>query len=95
MRVISNKALRDFAARHASAARPLQAWRRTIEGGEFANFASLKRTFNSVDRVGAYYVFDIAGNRFRIVAAIHFNTQCLLVRHVLTHADYKDWTPPA
>jgi mRNA interferase HigB len=32
--------------------------------------------------------FDIGGNKYRLIAAIHFNTQMLFVRHVLTHAEY-------
>jgi len=39
-----------------------------------------------------YTVFDVGGNRFRIVAAIHYNRQSLFVRHVLTHAEYDLWT---
>jgi len=34
------------------------------------------------------YVFDIGRNKYRLIAAIHFNTQMLFVRHVLTHAEY-------
>ncbi len=36
----------------------------------------------------AFYVFDVGGNKYRLIAAIHFNTQRLFVRHILTHADY-------
>ena len=36
-----------------------------------------------------FYVFNIGGNKFRLVAAIHFNTQRLFVRHILTHAEYN------
>lgn len=93
MRVISNKALVDFAALHERAKAPLQAWRKLIEQGSYGSFADLKLTFNSVDRVGDFYVFDIAGNNYRLVAAIHFNTEILYVRHVFTHAEYNKWTP--
>lgn len=95
MRVISNKTLKDFATRNTAAEGPLQAWRKTIEKGQFPHFASLKLTFNSVDRVKDFYVFDISGNKYRIITAIHFNTQCLYVRHVFTHVEYNHWKPPA
>lgn len=49
--------------------------------------------FGSVDKVGHYYVFDIAGNHYRLIAAIHFNTQTLYIRAVLTHSDYDRWRP--
>lgn len=93
MRLISNKALRDFAKRQREADEPLQAWRKLIERSSFSSFSELKRAFNSVDKVGNYFVFNVAGNRFRLVAAIHFNTQTLYVRAVMTHAEYDDWRP--
>lgn len=93
MRLISNKALREFASIHPESAAPLQAWRRLIEGNTFASFADVKRVFNSVDKVGHYCVFDVAGNRYRVIAAIHFNTRTLYVRSVLTHREYDKWRP--
>ena len=93
MRLVSNKALREFAHRYRAASEPLQAWRKLIERNAFGGYADLKRVFNSVDKAGDYYVFDIAGNRYRVIAAIHFNTQTLYVRAVLTHAEYDHWRP--
>lgn len=93
MRVISNKTLLDFSKRHPRAGEPLQAWRKVIESRPFQNFAELKSTFNATDRVDAFYVFDIGGNKYRIVAAIHFNRQQLFVRHVFTHKEYDAWKP--
>ena len=93
MRLISNKVLREFSDIHPEAEPPLQGWRRVIERGQFANFAELKRSFHAVDKVGDYFVFNLGGNNFRLIAAIHFNTQILYVRAVLTHAEYDDWRP--
>ena len=93
MRVISNSALVAFAARRPAAETPLQVWRRIVESRGFAGFSDIKRTFNAVDRVGKFYVFDIGGNKYRIVAAIHFDKQRLYVRHVFTHKEYDSWTP--
>lgn len=93
MRVISNSALVAFSVRHVAAATPLQAWRRIVESRSFVNFADFKKTFNSIERAGQFYVFDIAGNKYRIVAAIHFDKQRLYVRHVFTHKEYDTWKP--
>ncbi|ACA19713.1 conserved hypothetical protein [Methylobacterium sp. 4-46] len=73
MRVVSNKALVAFAARHPGAGAPLQAWRRIIEAGDFGTFADLKRSFNAVDRLGKFHIFDIGGNKFRLIATVHDN----------------------
>lgn len=93
MKLISNKALRDFAQQHPDADGPLQAWRRLIEGGRYASFAQLRATFASVDKVGARYVFNIGGNKYRLVAAIAFQPGIVWVKAVLTHAQYDkgDW----
>ncbi len=88
MHVLSRKRLRDFTALHPDAGRPLMAWYRVMSRMDFASFAELRRAFGSVDKVGKFTVFDIAGNRFRLVAAIHYNRQRVYVRHVLTHTDY-------
>lgn len=90
--MVSNKSLADFARTHRAADKPLQAWRKIVESGEFANFAQIKAIMNATDRVGDFYVFDIGGNKFRVIAAIHFNRQMLFVRHVLTHAEYDQWS---
>ncbi len=93
MRVISNKTLDEFAVVHRDAQLPLQIWRRIIEAGHFLNFGELKMAFNSVDKVGHYYVFDIGGNKFRLITAIHFNRQMAFIRHVFTHKEYDSWQP--
>ena len=90
--MISRKPLQDFAAKHAGAATPLDAWRKLVEKGSFQSFVELKRTFGSVDLVPVkgrdFYVFDIGGNKYRLIAAVHFKGQRLYVRHVLTHVEY-------
>ena len=93
MRIISNKALRDFSIEHPRAVISLQEWRKKIEVTTSKSYAELKTVFNSVDKVGNYYVFNIAGNHYRLIAAIHFNTQTIYIRAVLTHKEYDLWKP--
>jgi len=93
MKLISNKALREFAILHPDAGTPLQDFRRLIEQCNFAHFAQLKATFASVDKVGDRYVFNIGGNKYRLVAAIAFQAGLVWVKAVLTHTEYDkgDW----
>ncbi len=93
MRVISNKVLTQFAAVHREAAAPLQAWRKIVQTGTFVNYADLKRAFNATDKVGDFYLFDLGGNKYRVISAIHFNRQTLFIRHVFTHKEYNRWEP--
>jgi len=91
MHIITRKALLDFVEDRRIDGAPFDAWYKIVDKGHFPNFASLKKAFNSVDAVGDFHVFDISGNKYRIVAAIHFNRQKLYVRHVFTHAEYDKW----
>ena len=93
MRVISNRTLIAFSKLQPASAKPLQAWRQAIMSSAFYGYADLKATFNTVDRAGDFYIFDIGGNKCRVVAAIHFNRQILYVRQVLMHAEYDRWKP--
>jgi mRNA interferase HigB len=97
MHVISRKALTEFWKVHAEAEAPLKGWYKAARQGHFGNLAELKQTFQSVDYVRArergFHVFNMGGNKNRLVAVIHFNAQKLFIRQVLTHAEYDrgDW----
>jgi len=53
------------------------------------NFA-ICETFNATDQVGRLTVFDIGGNKYRMIGVIHFNRGKLFVRHVRTHKEYDE-----
>ena len=93
MKLISNKMLREFAVLHPNAEQPLQDFRRLIEHGSYGSFAQLKATFASVDKVGERFVFNIGGNKYRLIAAIAFQARLVWVKAVLTHGQYDkgDW----
>ena len=59
-----------------------------IEKNRFANWAELKAVFNTVDKVGELAVFDIGGNKYRLIAYIRFGKQIVYIKAVLTHRDY-------
>ena len=95
VKLFSNSALRAFAAQHLQADDALQGWRRVIEQNRFGNWADLKRVFNTVDKVGELAVFDIGGNKYRLVAYIWFERQIVYVKAVLIHREYDKggWMP--
>jgi mRNA interferase HigB len=92
MRVISAKALREFYDHHRDAQSPLQAWLKQMEGCHAKGLPELKRLFGSVDYLSVkkrdLHIFNIGGNKYRLITAVHFNSQMVFIRHVLTHADY-------
>ena len=90
MHVISKKKLREFWDRFPKAKTPLEAWYQIAKVARWENFGELRRTFGAADRVGRFVVFNIGGNKYRLIAAIHFNRGKLFIRHVLTHAEYDE-----
>ena len=88
MRIISNSALRSFAVENPRAEGPLQGWRRVIEKNRFENWADLKAAFNTIDKVGDLTVFDIGGNKYRLITYIRFEKQIVYIKAVLHHREY-------
>ncbi len=88
MHVITRKRLLDFAEEHPNTSVALDAWYRIIKKSEILNFSQLRDIFPSADKVDNLTVFNIGGNKIRLIAALHYNTQCLYIRHVLTHKEY-------
>ena len=88
MKLISNRALREFSEAHPQSEEPLQSWRHIIEHNSFDSFAALRQTFRSVDKVGDRHVFNIGGNKYRLVATIAYSIQTVWVKKVLTHMEY-------
>src|SRR5713101_5380912 len=88
MHVISKKPLRKFWTEHPDAEGPLRSWLQAAKRERWSNFAELKARFPKADRVGKLTVFNIAGNKYRLIVAIHHRRGRVYVLHVLTHAAY-------
>src|SRR6185436_5685116 len=88
MHIISRKALKEFWESHPESQSPLSRWYTIIRKSVFKDFNELRTTFPSADWVEGLVVFNIGGNKYRLIAAIHFNRGRVYIRHVLTHEDY-------
>jgi mRNA interferase HigB len=93
VRIITESTLAAFAARHPHAATGLEAWRRVMRRERFRHFADLRRCFRSADQVpvgsgNPVVVFNICGNAYRLICAIHYNTGKVFLLRFLTHAEY-------
>jgi mRNA interferase HigB len=88
MHIITRRRLLEFSAKYPNTSTALDAWYRIVKQSEVANFSKLREIFPSADKVDNLTVFNIGGNKVRLIAAIHYNTQCLYIRHVLTHTEY-------
>ena len=88
MHVISKKILRQFWEKHPDSEIPLTRWFKILDSQSFSNFASLRSVFPSADQVGDLTVFNIGGNKYRLIASVHFNRDKIYIRHLLTHLEY-------
>ena len=61
-----------------------------MESNSFRHFVDLKRTFGSADQVKPHTVFNIAGNKYRLIAVVDYALQGVSVECVLTHAEYDE-----
>ena len=90
MHVIAKKLLKEFWAKYPDSERPLETWFRTLERSTFRTWSELKGTFPTADKVGDRIVFNIGGNKYRLITVIHFNRGKVFVRCVLTHKEYDE-----
>ena len=88
MSVITNRRLLDFSSSHKDALEPLQSWRKLMEFGSYKNSAEVKQVFRSADKVGDLFVFNICGNKYRLIAYLQFERQLCYIKAVLTHKEY-------
>lgn len=89
MRIISKRALHRFWLRQPASQQPLRAWYDFVRRQQWRGPAELKASFRNADYVGNdRFVFNIGGNRFRLIGEINFKSSCVFVRFVGTHADY-------
>jgi len=89
MRVISRKPLREFAVKHPPAKAPLDAWYAEACRADWASFADVKARYGSADVVaGNRVIFNIGGNKYRLIAKLAYKSRTLYVRFVGTHAEY-------
>ena len=88
MNVISYKRIREFSSRHRNAEASLRAWYEIAKKADWQNLAELKQVYPTADLVGRYTVFNIKGNRYRLIARIVYRSQTLFIVAILTHEEY-------
>lgn len=96
MRVISRKILRDYCQSHADACPKgyrfaydaLYDWYRVASKAQWKNLTEVQATYKSAEAVGNFTVFNIKGNRYRLIVDIIYSSQRIYIKYVLTHAEY-------
>lgn len=88
MKVISKRRLREFWRQYPYAEQPLLSWYETVKKIEWENFSEVRESFRRADVYRDCVIFDIGGNKFRLITKIRYKKKRVYVRFVLTHSDY-------
>lgn len=93
MHVISKKKLIGFWQKHPKAETSLQLWYKLAKSASWQNFVELRQVFPAADQVGNFTVFNIGGNKYRLIASVKYASQKIFIRYILTHAEYdkENW----
>ncbi|XKE47357.1 type II toxin-antitoxin system HigB family toxin [Halomonas organivorans] len=88
MHIITQKRIWEAKEKWPHAASALDAWYRLMKASEPKDFAAMKGVFPATDKVGPYHVFDIGGNKFRLIATVHYQRKKVFIREILDHGEY-------
>ena len=88
MRIISKPILREFWKQNPNSKIPLLDWYKQSKKSDWKNIADAKGTFPHADSVGKCTIFNIGGNKFRLVTKINYKTRIIYIRFILTHKEY-------
>ena len=98
MRVIKHSRLREYWETQARAKKSLENWYIVTKRATWRNLAEVRQTFGSADEVKvrskkSVVIFNIGGNNYRLICAIHYDRQKVFVLRFMTHAEYdkNDW----
>ena len=91
MEVYGEAAIAKFTKKHPVSRRPLQRFLEIVRAAEWPHFPAVRRTFPTTDYAPAsgMLIFDLGGNKFRLVARVDFEEQLLYIQTVLTHEEYS------
>jgi mRNA interferase HigB len=89
MHIITRTRLTVFGQKHADAAEPLREWTRVMRRKYYREHLEVRADFPMVDFIGARKaVFNIGGNKYRLVVDMRYDLGRIYIRHVVTHAEY-------
>ena len=88
MHVISRKKLREYCKKHADSCEALDDWYIIAERAEWISLVEVQATYPQAEAVGNFTVFNIKGNKYRLIVSINYIKQIIYIKYVLTHGEY-------
>ncbi len=88
MHIISRKKLREFCQAHADSGEALDDFYITACKANWVNLLEVQTVYPKAEAVGNFTVFNIKGNKYRLITSINYERQVIYIKYVLTHAEY-------
>ena len=88
MRIIKRGALVQFWQEHPDAKSSLESWYAVVRKANWKTPAALRQVYSNADLVGRRTVFNIAGNKYRLITRVNYQNQRVFVLFILTHVEY-------
>jgi len=88
VRIISKAAIAEFSKTHKDALESLLHWHSITRRAAWRHLADVRADFAHADAAGIFTVFNISGNKYRLISVIKYRWQIVYIRHILTHAEY-------
>lgn len=88
MHLITRKRLLDEISKFPDAESSVRAWCQVVEKAVWTSLEDVRLTYPAADGVGNFTVFNIRGNRDRLIVSIDYESQVVYFKYFLTHAEY-------
>ena len=92
MHIITKKALQKFWEKFPDAENALRSWYQIAKKAEWKNLVEVRNDFPHADLAGVCTIFNIGGNKYRLITKIFYPNKKVLIRFVMTHAEYNEKT---
>jgi mRNA interferase HigB len=86
--IISQKKIKEAAIKYPESSNALLSWFKLLRSSTPTNFSEMKGLVNSVDKAGEYHIFNIGGNKLRLIALVDYRFRKIFIRDILSHAEY-------
>jgi len=93
MHVISRKKLRDYCQTHADSCDALDDWYKIASQANWTQLIEVQTIYPQAEAVGNFTIFNIKGNKYRLIVSLNYHKQIVYIKYILTHAEYdkENW----
>lgn len=90
MRVLRIEVLDKATRVHRELARPVVSWLTIAKAANWKSLSEVRQTWHNTDCVKGQTIFNIKGNKYRLIAIVNCSSQTIIVKDLITHAEYSE-----